>query len=80
MPRAKPEPRGTEFGTKVPTEEYLKFRRRFPQYGSVNWFINTVLQKFNKLCDAQPDAEVLLQRSINEMLAERRGADMTNLP
>lgn len=63
-----------EFSSKVPEEEYERFKKRFPQYGAVNWFINASLKNFNDACDGVPDSQELVNRSINLMLAKNRGA------
>jgi len=65
-----------EFSSKVPREEYDRFKERFPQYGAVNWLINTMLKTFNDLCDMTPDAQEIINRSINLMLAHNRGAKL----
>jgi hypothetical protein len=61
-----------EFSAKVPDEQYQAFKEAFPQYGAVNWFINTALQNFNKQVEANPAVKELVNRSIEEMLQERR--------
>jgi hypothetical protein len=61
-----------EFSAKVADEEYSKFKEAFPQYGAVNWFINTALLNFNKQVELHPEVKELVNRSIEEMLQERR--------
>jgi hypothetical protein len=61
-----------EFSAKVPDEEYQAFKEAFPQYGAVNWFINTALHNFNEQVKANPVVTELVNRSINDMLQERR--------
>lgn len=61
-----------EFSAKVPTAEYEEFKRNFPQYGAVNWFINTTLAHFNRLVKKNPSSVELIDASIREMLEARR--------
>lgn len=67
-----------EFSSKVPQEEYERFKKRFPQYGAVGWFINSSLKTFNDLCELIPDSQEMVNRSINLMLAQNRGAKPDN--
>lgn len=61
-----------EFSAKVPDEQYQKFKEVFPQYGAVNWFINTALASFNAQVDARPEVKELVNQAISNMLEERR--------
>lgn len=61
-----------EFSAKVPDEEYAAFKKAFPQYGAVNWFINTALANFNEQVRLHPEVTELVNRSIEGMLQERR--------
>ena len=61
-----------EFSAKVPLEEYLAFKERFPQYGAVNWFINTALATFNRTVESIPESSAVVNHAIRDMLAARR--------
>lgn len=61
-----------EFSAKVPRSEYDIFKERFPQYGAVNWFINTTLAEFNRKVEENPASTELINQAISKMLMENR--------
>lgn len=61
-----------EFSAKVPLEEYEEFRKNFPQYGAVNWFINLSLVEFNRHVRENPTTADLVRKAIQDMVEERR--------
>lgn len=65
-----------EFSAKIPRELYDRFKALFPQYGAVNWFINTATQTFVDECEKEPSSVETVNRSVNLMLAANRGANL----
>lgn len=57
-----------EFSARVPQSEYARFKARFPQYGSVQWFINSVLKQFNDRLQAEPSLEEVIHESIQSSI------------
>ena len=67
----------TEFSAKVSTEAYDEFKERFPQYGSVTWFIGTALDAFNREVRENPLNKDTVDRAIQRMLDENREVTLT---
>lgn len=65
-----------EFSAKIPRELYERFKALFPQYGAVNWFINTATATFVEECEKEPSAPEVVNRSVNILLAINRGANL----
>lgn len=61
-----------EFSAHVPTNEYEEFKANFPQYGAVNWFINSSLTEFNRIVRENPTAKQQIVQSIEAMLQLNR--------
>lgn len=61
-----------EFGAKVSKADYEEFKKNFPQYGAVNWFINSTLQQFNKQVSENPSNKDLIDAAIKQMLEDNR--------
>jgi hypothetical protein len=66
-----------EFSAKVPVTEYETFKKNFPQYGAVNWFINTALASFNRQVRKNPSSVELIDEAVKDMLTERREVPTT---
>lgn len=66
-----------EFSAHVPVDEYEEFKRNFPQYGAVNWFINSTLTEFNRVVRENPTAREQIVQSIEAMLQLNRLASET---
>jgi len=69
MAEAKPT---TEFGARVPTEDYEEFNRFFPQYGAATWFIRTSLRTLLEVCREDGDAQERVRGLIEKMVKENR--------
>ena len=63
-----------EFGAKVQRADYDEFKENFPQYGAVNWFINTSLQEFNRAVRENPTSKDIINQAIQKMLEDNRAA------
>lgn len=61
-----------EFGATVPSAEYDFFKAMLPQYGSTQWFIRAALHSFNEHMKKHPSLLDMVDKSIEEMLHERR--------
>jgi len=56
-----------EFGSDVPQELYDEFKRRFPQYGAVKWFINSSLSAFLDATREMPEVSEVIDSQIRSM-------------
>jgi hypothetical protein len=56
-----------EFGADVPKREYDRFKRNFPQYGAVKWFLNEALRTFNDHVEAHPTSVDDIDAAIRHM-------------
>lgn len=61
-----------EFSGRVPEKEAEFFKVTFPQYGSVNWFINASLKAFNDKVRHNPGLAESVDLMIDELLKSNR--------
>ena len=61
-----------DFGAKVPTTEYERFRNNFPMYGATTWFINTALKRFNDAVERNPSMLDKVDEAIIRMVEINR--------
>jgi len=57
-----------EFGGRVPQELANRFIARFPQHGSMSWFVRTALEKLLEETDKQPPLDTMFERAISRTL------------
>lgn len=64
----------TEFGARVPTEDYEEFNRQFPQYGAATWFIRTALSELLASVRDDGEARDRVRSLIDKMVKENMEA------
>jgi hypothetical protein len=61
-----------EFSAKVSKEAYDEFKETFPQYGAVNWFINSALESLNAKVKESPEFKDIVNSAISDLLEKNR--------
>lgn len=60
-----------EFGGKIPAADYEEFRRNFPQYGSVKWFVREAVRAANLLMRERKGSALVVEDSIVALFSQQ---------